>query len=104
MAESRISLFRKMLESQPENAPVRFGLANELLKLERWHEAITELGVYLSQADDQGAAYGKLAQALEKTGQFDEAKKAYEQGISAARKHGHPGLAQEFEAALADMI
>jgi predicted Zn-dependent protease len=104
MAESRISLFRKMLESQPENATVRFGLANELLKLERWQEAITELGLYLSQADDQGAAYGKLAQALERTGRLDDAKKAYEQGISAAHKHGHPGLAQEFEAAIADMM
>jgi len=104
MAESRISLFRKMLESQPQNAPVRFGLANELLKLERWHEAITEFDLYLSQADDQGAAYGKLAQALEKTGRLDDARKAYEQGIAAALKHGHPGMAQEFEAALADMM
>ena len=104
MAESRISLFRKMLESEPQNTPVRFGLANELLKLERWEEAITELSLYLSQADDQGAAFGKMAQALEKTGRYDEARKAYEQGISAARRHGHPGMAQEFEASLADMI
>ena len=104
MAETRISIFRKMLESDPQNAPVRFGLANELLKLERWEDAIAELSLYLSQADDQGAAYGKLAQALEKTGRFDDARKAYEQGISAAQRHGHPGLAQEFEAALADMM
>ena len=104
MAESRISLIRKMLASEPQNAPVRFGLANELLKLELWEDAAAELSLYLSQTDDQGNAYGKLAQALERLGRVDDAKQAYEQGISAARRHGHPGLAQEFEAALADMM
>ena len=104
MSESRIALFRKMLESDAMNTVVRFGLANELLKLERWDEAASELQLYLAQADDQGNAYGKLAQAFERLGRIDEARTAYEQGIAAARKHGHPGLAQEFEMALSEML
>lgn len=104
MAEARIEIFRKMLTDDPSNTTVRFGLANELLKLERFAEAVDELQAYLRQADDQGNAYGKLAQALERLGRIDEARTIYQQGIAAANKHGHPGMAQDFEMALADLI
>lgn len=104
MAETRIEIFNKMLIDDPNNTTVRFGLANELLKLERFEEAANELKTYLNQADDQGAAYGKLAQALERLGRIDEAREAYRQGIAAANRHGHPGMAQDFEMALADLI
>jgi predicted Zn-dependent protease len=104
MAESRIEVFRKMLVSDAGNTAVRFGLANELLKLERYDEAVTELETYLRQADDQGNAYGKLAQALERLGRTDEARAAYEQGIVAANRHGHPGMAQEFQLALDELL
>ena len=104
MAESRIEVFRKMLDADPNNSPVRFGLANELFKAERFEEAATELRMYLSQFDDQGAAYGKLAQALERLGRIDEAREAYQQGIVAARRYNHPGMAQDFELALEELI
>src|SRR5262245_10457722 len=104
MAEARIEIFKKMLNDDPDNATIRFGLANELLKLERFEEAANELKTYLSQTDDQGAAYGKLAQALERLGRVEEARDAYRQGIAAANRHRHPGMAQDFEMALADLI
>jgi E3 SUMO-protein ligase RanBP2 len=104
MAEARIEIFKKMLNDDPNNTTVRFGLANELLKFERFEEAVNELKTYLSQMDDQGNAYGKLAQALEKLGRVDEAREAYQQGIAAANRHGHPGMAQDFEMALSDLI
>lgn len=103
MAESRIEVFKKMLVTEPANAAVRFGLANELLKLERFEEAVSELQTYLSQTDDQGNAYGKLAQALERLGRIDEAREAYRQGSAAAQRHGHPGMAQDFQMALAEL-
>lgn len=104
MAETRIELFRKMLAADPKNSTVRFGLANELLKLDRFEEAADELQAYLSETDDQGAAYGKLAQALERLGRIEEARKAYQQGIAAAQRHGHPGMASDFEMALGDLL
>lgn len=104
MAETRIELFKQMLAGDPANTAVRFGLANELLKQERFEEAASELQTYLQQADDQGAAYGKLAQALERLGRVDEARAAYEQGIAAATRHGHPGMAGEFQMAMDDLI
>jgi len=103
MAEARIEIFKKMIAADPNNSTVRFGLASELIKLERFEEAAAELQTYLSQSDDQGNAYGKLAQALERLGRTQEARAAYEQGIAAANRHGHPGMAQDFEMALADL-
>jgi predicted Zn-dependent protease len=103
MAEGRIELFKKMLHDNPKNSTIRFGLANELFKLSRFEEAAAELRTYLDEADDQGAAYGKLAQSLERLGLIDEARAAYQQGIAAANRHGHPGMAQEFEMALEDL-
>ncbi len=102
MSEPRIELFKKMLLDDLHNTTVRFGLANELLKAERFEEAADELRIYLTQADDQGAGYGKLAQALERLGRVDEARDAYQQGIAAATRHSHPGMAQEFEERMKD--
>lgn len=103
MSQSRIEVFRQMLAADPKNTTVRFGLANELLKLEQWADAAQELQTYLNQTDDQGNAYGKLAQALDRLGRVEEARTAYRQGIAAANRHGHPGMAQEFEMALQDL-
>ena len=103
MAEARIEIFKKMLVDDPKNTTVRFGLANEFLKLSRFEDAANELQRYLADTDDQGAAYGKLAQALDKLGRTDEAREAYRKGIAASNRHGHPGMASEFELALADL-
>lgn len=79
---------------------VRFGLANEYLKAERYGEAIAALEDYLKRADDEGAAYGMLARALEKEGRREEARAAYEQGIRAAESHGHPSMAEDYRMTL----
>ena len=101
MATSRIETFRQMLESDPENTMVRFGLANEYLKAEQYEEAIAALTDYLQRTDDEGAAYGMLARALEKTGRPEDARAAYERGIEAAEKHSHPSMAEDYRMTLA---
>ncbi|HWS98739.1 MAG TPA: tetratricopeptide repeat protein [Pyrinomonadaceae bacterium] len=100
MAESRIETFKKMLESEPENALVRFGLANEYLKAERYEEAIAALNDYLQRADDEGAAFGMLARAYEQTGRREQAREAYQRGIEAASLHGHPSMAEDYRMTL----
>ncbi len=104
MSQTRIEVFRTMLAADPANTMVRFGLANEYLKLEQWAEAASELQTYLNQADDQGNAYGKLAQALERLGRTEEARTAYQQGIAAASRHGHPSMAGDFQMALDELL
>jgi predicted Zn-dependent protease len=100
LAASRIDTFKQMLEGDPSNTMVMFGLANEYLKAERWKDAIDILNKYLSHADDEGAAYGMLARAYEKTGNRDEARASYERGIKVAESHGHPSMAGDFQMTL----
>ena len=100
MSISRIDTFKQMLESDPENTLVRFGLANEYLKAERYEEAISALNDYLQRADDEGAAFGMLARAYEKVGQRESAREAYLRGIEAAQLHGHPSMADEYRTTL----
>jgi predicted Zn-dependent protease len=100
MATSRIETFRQMLENEPENTLVRFGLANEYLKAELYEEAIGALNDYLQRADDEGAAFGMLARALEKVGRREEAREAYQRGIEAAELHGHPSMAADYKMTL----
>jgi predicted Zn-dependent protease len=100
MAVSRIETFKQMLESDPENALVRFGLANEYLKAGQYEEAIAALKDYLQRADDEGAAFGMLARAYEKTGQREKARESYQRGIEAAELHGHPSMAEDYRMTL----
>ena len=100
MAASRIDTFKQMLESDPENGLVRFGLANEYLKEERYEDAIGALNNYLQRTDDEGAAFGMLARAYEKVGMRDEAKESYLRGIEAAEKHSHPSMAADYRMTL----
>jgi predicted Zn-dependent protease len=100
MAVSRIETFKQMLEGDPENTLVRFGLANEYLKAGQYEEAIVALKDYLQRADDEGAAFGMLARAYEKTGQREGAREAFRRGIEAAELHGHPSMAEDYRMTL----
>ena len=96
----RIEVFKQMLESDPGNTIVMFGLANEYQKAGMVPETIAVLEKYLELADDEGAAWGMLARAYENEGYSDKAKGAYEKGIEAALAHGHPSMAEDFRFAL----
>ena len=97
MAASRIELFRMMLESDPENSAVLFGLAKEYEKEGRFGEVVETLTEYLQRADDEGNAYGMLANAYLKTGDREAARRAYEKGAEVALAHGHPSMAQDYK-------
>jgi predicted Zn-dependent protease len=100
MVTSRIEIFRLMLESDPDNTAVMFGLAKEYEKAERWDEMIETLVSYLERAEDEGNAYGMLASAYLKTGRREAARAAYERGAEVAIAHGHPSMAQDYRFAL----
>jgi|SRR5687767_1081563 len=100
-AISRIDIFKQILESDPGNSNVLFGLAKEYEKAGDDSQLIGILDRYLSSADDEGNAYGMLASAYERLGQRDQARQVYERGIAAATAHGHPSMAEEYRAILA---
>src|SRR5919202_5252163 len=100
---SRLETFRALVAKSPNNAVARFGLANEAMKEGQYEEAVEQLQAYLGMHDDEGNAYGRLAEALSKLGHTDEARAALRAGIDAAQRHGHPGMASEFEARLEEL-
>lgn len=99
----RIASFRAMVAKSPDNALARFGLANELLKAGLHAEAAEHLRAYLARHDDEGNAWGRLAEALAATGDVDGAREALRTGIAASNRHGHPGMASEFEMRLEEL-
>lgn len=100
MASSRIEVFEGMLEGDPENSLVMFGLAKEYEKAGRHEDVIRVLARYLDSADDEGNAYGMLAKAYEQAGRRDEARATYVRGVEVASKHGHPSMAEDYRATL----
>ena len=98
--QNRIEVFKQMLEADPGNTMVMFGLAKEYEKVEQYDEVINLLEDYLAKADDEGNAYGTLAAAYEKTGQREKAIEIYKRGIDVALAHGHPTMANEYKMTL----
>ncbi|HEU4631403.1 MAG TPA: tetratricopeptide repeat protein [Gemmatimonadaceae bacterium] len=103
MTNPRLDTFRAMVARTPDNALARFGLANEALKAGLYEEAREQLTRYLELHDDEGNAYGRLADALLHLGRDDEARATLERGVEVSRRHGHPSMAAEFEARLEEM-
>jgi predicted Zn-dependent protease len=98
--QNRIEVFRQMLEADPENTMVMFGLAKEYEKIGKYDEVIETLQTYLSKTDDEGNAYGTLAAAYDKTGQREKAIETYKKGIEVSMAHGHPSMANEYKMTL----
>ena len=92
----RIEVFEQMLASDPDNTMVMFGLAKEYEKLGRWRDIIRVLEGYLANADDEGNAYGTLANAYLQNGDREKAIEIYKKGIDVSMAHGHPSMANEY--------
>lgn len=98
--QNRIEVFEQMLAGDPSNTMVMFGLAKEYEKLDDYPKVIQLLEDYLSKADDEGNAYGVLANAYAKDGDRDKAIETYTKGIDVSMAHGHPSMANEYRMAL----
>ena len=97
---NRIEVFEQMLETDPSNTMVMFGLAKEYEKLGQHQDVIRILESYLAQSDDEGNAYGTLASAYAMSGDRDKAIETYKKGIDVSMAHGHPSMANEYRMTL----
>lgn len=89
-----------MLESDPDNTMVMFGLAKEYEKLGQHDEVIKLLEDYLAKTEDEGNAYGVLANAYALSGNREKAIETYKKGIDVSMAHGHPSMANEYKTTL----
>ena len=103
MASTRIDIFKQMLVGDPVNSNILFGLAKEYEKTGQTLEMIETLERYLAIADDEGNAFGMLARAYAQVDQREKARDAYQRGIDAASKHGHPSMGEEYREALSEI-
>lgn len=100
MSVNRMEALKTLMQENPKDAFVRYGLANEYFKASLYKECIEQVQAYLSLADDEGAVYRILAKAWLKLGNTEEARKAYELGIKAAERHNHPSMVEEYKEAI----
>ncbi len=98
--QDRIEVFEQMLAADPSNTMVMFGLAKEYEKTGDHQKVIDMLEKYLSNADDEGNAYGTLAQAYLASGDREKAVETYKKGIDVSVAHGHPSMANEYRMTL----
>jgi len=99
----RIEYFQRAVNEAPDVARARFGYAVELQRAGRYDEAITQYRAYLDLQEDEGNAWGRLAESLAAAGDRDGAGDAYLAGIEQAIKFGHHSMADELRAALEDL-
>ena len=84
-----------LLAKGTDNALLRFGLANEYLKLGQLEQAIGHLKRAIAHDPNYSADWKRLGKALADTGRTDEACAAYESGIKAAEEKGDVQAAKE---------
>ena len=103
--EDRIEYFERMLADNPDNPTGLLALANEYNKVDRYEDEAAVLERYVAAVggDDEGNAYMRRGEALQKSGRVDEGRGAYVMGISQAEKFGHSGMAEELRVALIDL-
>lgn len=100
---NRLEALQELLKKEPNDPLLHYMLANEYLNAGQYPECVASLERYLALAEDEGAAYRTLAQALIKVGRVPEARQAYEAGIRAAQKFDHPSMVLEYQEALQDL-
>ena len=98
--QNRIEVFEHMLGADPSNTMVMFGLAKEYEKIGDYIKVIELLEKYLSTTDDEGNAYGVLANAYLQIGNREQAVETYIKGIDVSMAHGHPSMANEYRMTL----
>lgn len=102
MTQSRLEVFTEMARQQPDDVMIWYGLGSELLKLEKWSEAADALRRVISLNQDYTAAYQMLGTALLNSGQAEEARRFWTEGIEAANRTGAWKARQHMEGLLAD--
>ncbi len=98
--QNRIDVFEQMLAADPDNTMVMFGLAKEYEKVGDHDKVVELLENYLSKFDDEGNAYGVLANAYNLLGDREKAIETYRKGIDVSMAHGHPSMANEYRMTL----
>ena len=103
MATNRLDMLKQMIAQDPKNTFARYGLAMEYANNGQLAQAISEYRTLINTDKTYVAAYYHAGQALEKTGEIEEARTMYEQGMEACSQKGDAHTRAEIEAALSSL-
>lgn len=88
-AEQRMSMFKQVLEIDPEDFLANAGMGSAFVDMERYEDAVPFLEKALAARPTHTVAYVSLAEALEKLGNTEGAMAVYRQGIAVAAQKGN---------------
>lgn len=92
---SRTVRLQELLENNPDDVFLNFGLAMELLKEDRKEEAIAQFDRVLDLDPNYVSAYIQKGNALIRLGRKDQAKETLAAGIAAAKAAGDTHTADQ---------
>ena len=99
----KLQKLQQMLEKQPRDAFLLYGLGMEYKKLKDYARAIEHFERVIEVDASYCYAYFQRGQAYELLGQSEAAKQSYRAGVAAAEQVGDAHAKEELQAAL-DMV
>jgi tetratricopeptide (TPR) repeat protein len=103
MSGTRLDALKSMVEQNPGNSFLRYGLAMEYRNTGDLEGAVREFRGLIAADPDYHAAYFHGGQTLERLGRLDEARSLYETGVAVTRRKGEQHALSEMQGAL-DML
>ncbi|GJL53577.1 MAG: hypothetical protein NPIRA02_07090 [Nitrospirales bacterium] len=88
MPNPKIEQFKKVLQMDPKDETLWFGLGKAYMGDENWPEAISALKSCIDVKPTYSAAYMALAQALQKIEHVEQCREVCTKGISVATENG----------------
>jgi predicted Zn-dependent protease len=88
MANPKIEQFKKVLQMDPKDETLWFGLGKAYMSDENWEEAIAALEQCVTVKPQYSAAYFALAQALHRKKEFEKCHSICTEGITIATRNG----------------
>ncbi len=88
MTNPKIEQFKKILQLDPKDETLWFGLGKAYMGDENWEEAIPALEKCIQVRPNYSAAYFALAQCLQKLQRVEKCRSRCEEGISVATTNG----------------
>ncbi len=88
MANPKIEQFKKILQMDPKDETLWFGLGKAYMGDENWEEAVPALEQCIEVKPNYSAAYFALAQSLQKLEQFEKCQSTCDGGITVATTNG----------------
>ena len=88
MANPKIEQFKKILQLDPKDETLWFGLGKAYMGDNNWTEAIPALEQCIQVRPNYSAAYFALAQSLQQQEQFEKCRSVCVEGIAVATTNG----------------